>query len=78
MANANYEFERECMRNAIRRVSALLALSNSDEVDNVIQLTNCMTTIVCQIRNLDEHNVSLYAVDTADSSDDDEIDFTIE
>ncbi len=77
METNNYEFERKCMQAALKRVSSLLSLSNIDEIDNIVRLTNCMNSIVCQIRNLDEENVSLFGVDTWTDADCG-IDFTVE
>lgn len=74
-----YEFERKCLQKGLGRVSTLLSLTNNDEVDNIMKLTNCMNSIVCQIQNLDESYVSLYGVDINKSSgEDDKIDFTVE
>ena len=75
--NDKYAFERKCMQSALVRVSALLSLTNNDEVGNITRLTNCMNSIVCQIRNLDENYVSLYGVDDSSYKEED-IDFTVE
>ena len=33
-----YWLERKCLQNALRRVSALLSLTNNDEIDDVVKL----------------------------------------